>query len=144
MLKSNSAEAPENKIELDSMDHEANSKNGKRRRDTIDSNESNTPTSKPVKKDKKIPRMASEGNMEDITLDATPSLPNTEESTQILSINDTLNPLDPDAHMKPNPIYRHHNSLTTSKRESHRNGQDGITLDQKYASNAETNSRNIS
>ena len=55
VLKSNSAEAPENKVELDSMDHEANPKNGKQRRDTIDSNESNTPTSKPVKKDKKIP-----------------------------------------------------------------------------------------
>ena len=104
MFKSNSVEAPENKIELESMDHEANSQNGKRRRDTIDSNESNTPTSKPVKKDKKIPKMASEGNMEDITLDATPSLPNTEESTQILSINDTLNPLDPDAHKNPIPF----------------------------------------
>ena len=104
VFKSNSVEAPENKIELESMDHEANSQNGKRRRDTIDSNESNTPTSKPVKKDKKIPRMASEGNMEDITLDTTPSLPNTEESTQILSINDTLNPLDPVAHKNPIPF----------------------------------------
>ena len=29
VLKSNSAEALENKVELDSMDHEANPKNGK-------------------------------------------------------------------------------------------------------------------
>ena len=104
VFKSNSVETPDNNIELESMDHDANSQNGKRRRDTIDSNESNTPTSIPVKKDKKIPRMASEGNMEDITLDATPSLPNTEESTQILSINDTLNPLDPDAPKNPIPF----------------------------------------
>ena len=101
VFKSNSVEASGNNTGLESMDHDANSQNGKRRRDTIDSNESNTPPTIPVKKDKKIPRMASEGNMEDITFDSTPSLPNTEESTQILSTNDTSNPLDPDAPKNP-------------------------------------------
>ena len=43
VFKSNSVEASGNNTGLESMDHDANSQNGKRRRDTLDSNESNTP-----------------------------------------------------------------------------------------------------
>ena len=104
VLKGNSADAPENNTELDSVKHETNPKNSKRRRDTLDSNESNTPNSNSVKKDKKIPRMASEGNIDDIALDATSSIPHTEESTQILSINETSSPLDLDRNKQSIPF----------------------------------------
>ena len=92
VLKGNSAEALEYNTESEVVNHENNTIGSKCRRDTSDSNESNTPNSNLVKKDKRIPRMASEGNIGDIALDATPLIPHTEESTQILSINETSSP----------------------------------------------------
>ena len=89
---------------LEPVNHENNTVSSKRRRDASDSNESTTtPNSNTVKKGKKIARMASGGNPDDISLDATPLLPQVEDSTQILSINDPVSPSKLDHNNQTNP-----------------------------------------
>ena len=73
--------------------HDDNKVNSKRRRDTSDSNESTTtPNNSAWKKGKKIARMASGGNQDNTTLDATPLVAPADDSTQILSINEPTSP----------------------------------------------------
>ena len=104
VLKGHSADEPENNSVQESEDQEVSGICTKRRRDTSDSSESTTPNSNFVKKGKKIPRMASEGNSEDTALDATPLVPHGEESTQTLSINEISSPSKLDPNKKTSSI----------------------------------------
>ena len=69
--------------------------NNKRRRNTTDSSDLNSSSSNNVKKDKKIPRMASEGNLEETTQLGNTSTSVTDDHTQIISINEPSSPSRP-------------------------------------------------
>ena len=105
VLTGNSADAHDNlESGSESVKHENNKVNSKRRRDTSDSNESTTtPNSNAWKKGKKIARMASGGNQDDTALDATPLVPQADDSTQILSINEPISPSKLDYNIQSDP-----------------------------------------
>lgn len=70
--------------------------NNKRRRNTTDSSDPNSSTTTLTKKNKKIPRMASEGALEDTTqLGNVSSVPDDQNHTQSITINESSSPTRP-------------------------------------------------
>ena len=69
--------------------------NNKRRRNTTDSSDQNSSSSNNVKKDKKIPRMANIGNLEETTQLGNISTNVTDDHTQSISINEPTSPPRP-------------------------------------------------
>ena len=103
VLTGQTPDTPDDQLELEPKDlQKPGNGNNKRRRNTTDSSDQNSPSTNIVKKDKKIARMAHEGNLEETTQLGNTSTSVTGDHTQIISINEPSSPSKPVSTNHPN------------------------------------------